>query len=170
MEFQGAVSMGHLANLLSIRKWWDLVPDGLPDPSVADNHTIVTGGYGTYCDNSPSNDCGSNYVAAARTSDGALIIAYIPSDGAIIQSPNATGKHSLTVNLTKLSGQATAKWFNPATGAYTTIGTVPNTGSRTFTTPGGNGSGYNDWVLVIETSNSIPIDATPRAFLPSTIR
>jgi len=52
------------------------------------------------------------------------------------------------VNMAKLSGPATARWYNPATGTYTVVSGSPfaNTGSRTFN-PGASG----DWVLVLET-------------------
>ena len=45
------------------RPWYDLVPD--------QNHTLVTSGYGTFGDD--------DYVTAARTPDGKLAMAYVPS-------------------------------------------------------------------------------------------
>jgi len=44
---------------------------------------------------------------------------------------------------------ALARWFNPATGAYTTIGNFSATGTQVFAPPGDNGSGYHDWVLLL---------------------
>jgi hypothetical protein len=49
-----------------------------------------------------------------------------------------------------MSGAATARWFNPVTGTSVPVGTFENVGAQTFTPPGDNGSGYADWVLVIE--------------------
>ncbi len=71
-------------------------------------------------------------------------MAYVP--------PTATGTRTLTVNMAQLSGVATARWFNPTSGVYTTISGSPfaNSGSRNFTTPGENGTGNNDWVLVLQ--------------------
>jgi hypothetical protein len=43
-----------------------------------------------------------------------------------------------------------ACWFNPATGAYTTIGTFANAGTQTFTPPGDSGTGFDDWVLRLD--------------------
>jgi hypothetical protein len=54
-----------------------------------------------------------------------------------------------------------AKWFNPASGAYTTIGTFANTGSRTFTTPGNNGASMNDWLLILEAGGPATVPGTP---------
>src|SRR5439155_7090139 len=49
------------------------------------------------------------------------------------------------------SGPARARWFDPASGAYQDIGTeLPNTGTRSFTTPGNNSAGAQDWVLVLD--------------------
>jgi len=94
--------------------------------------TLVVG------NSSPSS---SDYVAAAATPDGTLLVAYVP--------PDHSG--SITIDMTAMSGPAQARWFNPASAAYTLIvGTFPNTGTTTFTPPGNNGSGFSDWVLLLE--------------------
>ncbi len=71
-------------------------------------------------------------------------MAYIPSTG--------TGTRTITVNLARLSGPAHARWYNPTDGTYLAIDGSPfaNSGLREFTTPGDNGTGTNDWVLVLE--------------------
>lgn len=45
-----------------------------------------------------------------------------------------------------------ARWFNPTDGKYRAIDGSPfaNRGLRDFATPGDNGTGANDWVLVLE--------------------
>jgi hypothetical protein len=130
---RGAVSAGHAARVMQSRAWHNLVPDY--------GHTTVTGGYGTF--NNTRNRGGADYVTAARTGDGRLVMAYVPSTG--------TNARTLTVNMARLSvNPASAKWFNPANGTYTTIGSFANTGSRNFTTPGNNGQGMNDWLLILE--------------------
>ena len=72
---------------------------------------------------------------------GRLVLAYTPV------------AHTLTVNMTKLAASATARWFDPSVGTYTSISGSPfaNTGTRNFTTPGNNSAGDGDWVLVLET-------------------
>lgn len=134
MESSTSFSMGRLKGVFQNRAWKDLVPD--------QNHTTVTGGYGT--------NGATNYVTAARTEDGKLVMAYVPSTG--------TGTRTLTVDMGRLSGSVTAKWFNPTSGVYTTIAGSPfaNSGSRTFTTSGNNGTGTSDWVLILETADTPP--------------
>jgi hypothetical protein len=79
-------------------------------------------------------------VTAARTPDGSLVIAYIPT------------ARTIDVDMTKLKGLANAQWFDPSSGTYTTISGSPlaNSGSHGFTTPGNNTDGDGDWVLVLE--------------------
>jgi hypothetical protein len=133
LDDRGAVSAGHAARVMQGRAWYDLVPDF--------DHTTVTAGYGTF--NNGKAKGGADYVTAARTGDGSLVMAYLPSTG--------TGTRTLTVNMARLSvNPVSATWFNPANGAYTAIGTFANSGSRTFTTPGNNGQGMNDWLLILE--------------------
>lgn len=130
MEKPGSLDMVRLKQLFASRAWWKLVPDH--------DHTVVTAGYGTVGTN--------DYVTAARAGDGSLVMAYLPNTG--------TGTRTLTVDMTKLSGSASGKWFNPTSGVCTTISGSPfaNDGARKFTASWDNGTGTNDWVLVLETA------------------
>jgi hypothetical protein len=114
MESQGSREMVHVKKLFDGLAWHQLVPD--------QDHSVVTAGYGTFGkdDRTPGGDC----VTAARTGDGSLVMAYIPSTG--------TDTRSVTVNMARLSGEATARWFNPTTGTYSEISGAPlaNSGSR----------------------------------------
>ncbi len=65
----GSRQMTIVTNLFSHRRWFDLVPDS--------NHRLVVSGYGTYSSSGDAN--GNDYVAAARTPDGSLAIAYLPT-------------------------------------------------------------------------------------------
>jgi hypothetical protein len=110
--------------------WYQLVPSGLNGAK-----TLVTENGGT--ENPQSDD----YVAAAVTGDGAVLVAYVP--------PSHSG--TITVDMSALSKPSHARWFNPATAAYTEIATnVANSSTKTFTPPGDNGSGFGDWVLVLD--------------------
>jgi hypothetical protein len=149
----GTIAVKHLAAFFENRRWYELVPDGLPDPTNASNHRVVVSGYGTYCTASPANECGVDYISSSRTTDGSMIVAYVPSTG--------TGTRAFNVNMSQLSGVSTARWYNPTTGDYTTIGTFANSGTRSFVTPGNNGSSANDWVLVIEVGGTLPPTNTP---------
>ena len=65
--------------------------------------------------------------------------------------PEGAAPRTFAVDLAALRGPARARWFNPTSGAYTEIGAgLPNTGPRSFTTPGDNGTGAADWVLVLD--------------------
>ena len=116
--------MANIVALFSPRRWYDLVPD--------QDHTLVTSGYGSFGQD--------DYVTAARTPDGKLAIAYLPSGGTV------------TVDLGTLSGPVAARWYDPTDGTFTTIGDGPlaNTGNVMLTTPGTNSDGADDWVLVLE--------------------
>jgi hypothetical protein len=115
------------AFIKSLTNWFQLVPSGLG--SIG---TLVTAGGSTVGS--------SDYVTAAATPDGSLLVAYRP--------PAHTG--SFTIDMTKLRGTITARWFDPTAG-YTAIGTFPNTGTQAFTPSGVNSEGtYTDWVLRLD--------------------
>jgi hypothetical protein len=128
LDTPGAVQMKYVQALFEPRAWYALAPDR--------EHAVVTEGWGKFGD--------FDYVPAARTPDGKLVIAYLP------------GTRAITVDMTQLSGRATARWYDPASGKFQDIpGTpLPNEGTRRFTTPGDNadGPGNADWVLVLETN------------------
>jgi hypothetical protein len=126
LDTQGSRDNGRLNAFIRSISWWQLVPSGL-----GGMRTLVTAGGG-----SPSD---AGYVPAAATPAGTLLVAYVP--------PAHSG--SITVDLRAMSGTAQARWFNPTTAAYTTIGSFPNTGPQTFTPPGNNGTGFSDWALVV---------------------
>jgi len=142
LDSPGARAMVHVKRLFEGRRWYDLTPD--------QDHAVVTGGYGTFGkdDRTPGGD----YVTAASTADGSLVMAYVPATG--------TGTRTITMNMMRLGAAANACWYNPTNGTYASIAGSPfaNSGSRDFTTPGDNGTGTNDWVLVLETA---PLPARP---------
>ncbi|MGD0613816.1 MAG: DUF4038 domain-containing protein [Verrucomicrobiota bacterium] len=136
MDTIGATQFQYSTALFSPRTWYNLIPDT--------SHSIVTAGYGTF---SSSGGVGANnYVTAAGTPDGGLVMAYIPATQAI------------TVNMSKLSGVSIARWYDPTSGTFTNISGSPfsNTGSEKFTPPSKNSSGGQDWVIVIEKNIVIP--------------
>jgi hypothetical protein len=121
---RGAATLGHLPELLNSPgiTWWNLVPDR--------NGTVLTSSPGT----------GFNRAAASRVSDGSAVLAF------------TSGSQALTIDMAKLSGpNVSARWFDPTTGSFATIGGSPfsNTGSRSFTAPNANADGEGDFVLVL---------------------
>ena len=118
---------------------------------------MVTPGYGFYWDGCyvKYND----YVTAARTADGTLVMAYMPT------------LRMLTVDLSQLNGPATARWYDPSVGVYTPIpgptnGLFPNGAHKISRPRGNNNAGDDDWVLVLATAptvSSVAPDSGPAA-------
>jgi hypothetical protein len=132
LNTQGARDMARLNTFIGSIPWYDLAPSGLNGM-----RTLITSG--------GSSAGSADYVAAAATADGTLMVAYVP--------PAHSG--TITVDMRALSGPGRARWFDPTSAAYTTIGTgLANTGSRTFTPPGNNSAGAKDWVLVLDGATS----------------
>ena len=139
LDTPGSAQMGYVKFLFAPRPWYDLIPD--------QTHTVVTAGVGTYADSGALGD--SDYLTAARTPDGALVAAYMPTS------------RTITVAMSSLAAPAYASWYDPSNGTFSAIPGSPlaNTGTRTFTPPGANGDGDGDWVLLLEAS--VPPDTTP---------
>jgi len=130
--------IAHVNFLFASRPWYELIPDQA--------HTVVTAGYGTFTDSGALGD--SDYLTAARTPDGALVMAYMPT------------LRTITVDMTTLGAPAYASWYDPSNGTFTAIPGSPlaNAGTRGFTPPGTDSDGDGDWVLVLEASG-VPPDA-----------
>jgi hypothetical protein len=159
LDTSGVIQLSYVKNLFVSRKWYDLVPD--------QTHTVVTAGYDRFScivgnfmayigkdqdslilkafgviqkysgiGSITSNTC----ATAARTSDGSLVMVYMPTIRAI------------TVDMSKLTGMTTARWYDPTSGEYADVTGSPfaNEGSRQFIPSGANKSGEGDWVLVLE--------------------
>ena len=142
LDTPGATGMQYMAALFTTLEWWNLVPDT--------GHTFVTAGYGTSqgLGGDPFTD---SYCTAALTTDASLGVAYIP---------HASGV-TLTVAMTKMAGETTARWYDPTLGTFTAIGSFANTGTHPFTPPSGtHADGSSDWVLVLTTGN-VPLSLNP---------
>jgi hypothetical protein len=159
LDTSGVIQLSYVKNLFVSRKWYDLVPD--------QTHTVVTAGYDRFScivgkfvayaskdqdslilkafrviqkysgiGSITSNTC----ATAARTSDGSLVMVYMPTIRAI------------TLDMSKLTGTTTARWYDPTSGEYADVKGSPfaNEGSRQFMPSGANKSGEGDWVLVLE--------------------
>ena len=155
------IELSYLKDLFVQRSWVDLIPD--------QTHTVVTDGYdflaeyigrltayfgnrserfaivwrlfGYFKRFTAFGSIGTNtYATSARTSDGSLVMTYVPT------------MRTVMVDMSKLAGRATARWFDPTNGTYVVINGSPfaNAGIRPFTPPHNNGAGDGDWVLVLE--------------------
>lgn len=130
LDSVGAFDMTRLGRLLDPLPWYDLVPSGLGGMKK-----LVTEGGGTFGQ--------ADYVTAAATSDGKVLLAYIPP---------GTHSSSITVDMTALRDSARAQWFDPTSGSYLEVtgSPFPNTGTRSFKTPGKNSAGAGDWILLLQ--------------------
>jgi chitodextrinase len=129
LDTPGSAQIAHVNALFGPRPWFHLIPD--------QNHSVVIAGNGTFAD---TGSLGSNdYLTAARTPDGALVMAYMPTI------------RTITVDMSKLGSPADASWYDPSNGVFHPIGSaLPNSGTRAFAPPGNNGDGDGDWVLVLK--------------------
>lgn len=123
LNSRGALDMINVRLLFGSRHWERLIPD------VA--HTFLTAGFGS---NGPSR------AVAARADDQSWGAVYVPT------------ARTITVDLSGFSGTVRAHWYDPTSGAMTAVAGSPfvNTGSLTIATPGANGTGTADWVLVFD--------------------
>jgi hypothetical protein len=119
LDSTGSTNLAYVGKLFQSREFQKLVPD--------QNHTVVTAGY----------QSGNTLATSARTSNGATIISYIPTQRAV------------TVDMSTISGggQAQAWWYNPRTNTASVVGVYATTGTQNFTPPDSN-----DWLLVIDSA------------------
>jgi hypothetical protein len=127
--------LGIWAKFFSSLPWQDLVPD--------QDHAALTEGYGNF-GNVDTRVSESDYATAAKTSDGSVVVVYIPTE------------RQFTVNMSSLNGPAKTRWFDPTNGTYQDVSSnpLPNSGAKPFTPPGKNHAGDGDWLLLLETSGA----------------
>jgi hypothetical protein len=133
LDTPGVRQLSRMKQLFAPRRWYDLVPDY--------DHTTLIAGHGVPVRTRVLS--GDSYVTAARTPDGSLFIAYLPT------------AHPVTVDMTRLADKVTARWYDPTRGTFQPA--VPEVGPesgadtvpRDFTPPGPNGAGDGDWVLIL---------------------
>jgi hypothetical protein len=130
LDTAGSRQMAYASKFFAAKPWFRLVPD--------EQHSVVTSGYGTFSPEGAMND--NDYVTAARTPNGKLVVAYVP------------GIRPIVVDMKQLSSAASASWYDPTTGTSRAVSGSPlvNRGRREFTPPGENRDGDDDWVLVLE--------------------
>lgn len=117
MDTVGTRETAYWYEFFSAMPWHELVPD-------RDHHAVVSG-YGTYGD--------SDYVAAARTSSGDLLLAYLPDGGTV------------TVDLTTITvKRARALWYDPTNGQTTQGGEFATNATMELSAPS-----RSSWALVV---------------------
>lgn len=141
----GVLDFVRMGSFLDSLPWFDLVPSNLDGMQTL--ITATTGTYAGWSDGGSANG-GMDWVVAAATADGRYLVAYIPDAH--------TG--SITVSMTAMSATARARWFDPTNGNYTSIENFPNTGALVFTPSTTNAGGAHDWVLVLDSADTIFAD------------
>lgn len=144
LNSNGAIQSGYVRAFFERLNWKELKPDY--------SHTLCIAGYGEEFENlaSPStqNASGQSYISldgyapAMITDDGTLGIVYVQ---------NTT---TLTIDLSKMSGDVTAEWYDPTNNRYLTIGEYHHSGTVQFTSPGTNSQGDQDFVLLLTTKKA----------------
>jgi hypothetical protein len=130
LDSLGSRQITYFTNFFSSLPWYDLVPDA--------KHELVVSGYGDYAPWININS--SNYVTDARTHNGGLAVAYLP-----------TGK-PIEVDMADMAGpRVGAQWYDPTDGKYKIVKGSPfaDRGRRRFTVPGKNHEGNRDWLLLL---------------------
>jgi len=132
IDSPGVTYLGYWRSFFAGIAWYNLAPD--------QTNTVVVAGYGTPTGNNSGNIQTDNYVTTSSAADGSLIVAYCPTPSTI------------TVQMSKMRGPATAQWYDPTNGTYQSISgsPFPNTGTQNFATPGNNSAGDRDWVLILK--------------------
>jgi hypothetical protein len=128
VEFDpGANQMKYVRNFFESFPWFKLVPDL--------DRKIIHDGEGTY-----GKD---DFVVAAGSPDKSIVCVYIP--------PTGIEKRNFTISAEFCSKKSKCKWYNPFNGEYTIAEKEKNSKDFfSFTSPGENGSDFNDWILLIE--------------------
>lgn len=123
LDQPGAAHMRHARRLLESRPFLTRMPDpGIIVPATNPGYIPGRGRY---------------HFTATRDAEGSYAMVYAP-----------VGR-TFTVRLDRLSGSRTnAWWFDPRTGAATSIGTFARASERTFTPPAPGE--VLDWVLVLD--------------------
>lgn len=136
-----ALDMARFNSFVDTVPWWDLVPSEL-----AGMRKLIGGARGSQ---SGEPD---DYIAAACGAAGTCLVTYVP--------PNGSGSQTFAVDLRSMAGNSRARWWDPTNGTYNTTSggatsgqhSLANTASaQSFTTPGNNSAGDNDWFLVLDT-------------------
>jgi hypothetical protein len=130
LDSPGTHQMQHLHRFFEALPWYRLVPAG---PTAGQPALVTAGQRGR-----------EEFIAAASTREGDLLVAYVPPTGA--------DHRRFVLDLSGLAGPARGRWFDPVAGTFVDARPLsPNSGGVEFEVPGKNASGLDDWVLVIET-------------------
>jgi hypothetical protein len=132
LDSAGSRGMANFGRAFRGRPWWEFVPE----PAVGviwdprwQGRRLVTGGLG--------ESRGLDFCAAARTPDGRLAMAYMPTP------------RRLTLDLSLIGGRtARVTWFDPITGDWLDGGSWPTKVETAIDPPGSQ-----DWLVAIDSAD-----------------
>lgn len=128
LQVRSAIEAPVVMQLFRSVPWWRLVPDI--------HHEFVTEGWGGFDD--------VNYVTAAITPEGNYAVAYMP------------GASAITIQKNRLNANCISYWFDPINGSVIpAAGKELSSAATLFETPGNNGVGEPDRVLVFADKQTI---------------
>jgi hypothetical protein len=133
----GAYDMQRMGALMRRLPWFTLVPSEL-----AGMRRLVVSRNGQADPPIP------DYVAAAQTPEGRILLAYVP--------PFGDGPQELTLDLRGMAGPTRAHWWDPTSEQTRPAGRYPAGAAPTLISPGRNHEGANDWVLLVEAEQAEP--------------
>ena len=122
MDWRDALDRPGANDIRHVRK----ILESYPVSSFVPDQSVVYG-------KNPKNE---DHIRTAVAHDGSFMLVYL-----------AKGQ-PVSINLRKLSGPGTARWFNPREGSFVKGGVVSNEGIQEFHPP----SEGEDWLLVLEVS------------------
>lgn len=131
VEAPGGQDMQRMGALMRSLAWYALVPSEL-----AGMRRLVLSPNGQAQPPIP------DYVAAAQTPDGDVLLAYVP--------PFGKRQQHLTLDLRSMRGATQAQWWDPTSARMQEAGRYPAGATPTLITPGRNSGGANDWVVVVQ--------------------
>ncbi len=112
----GVENLSTLVQFFTGREWWKLVPDLAVFAADTGKREMQN--------------------AAMSSTDGDSLVVYLPSPATV----------SLHMEKIATAKSARATWIDPKTGARTTIGVFPTTGTQAFSSP----QGWPDALLLVE--------------------
>jgi hypothetical protein len=133
LDSSGRREVAHLASLFRQYPWYDLVPDLSHSKEYsrwrdASLRPFISSGVGEFR--------GMDFCSAARTQDGRLAMAYLPSS------------RQVSVDVSQMSGPVVeATWFDPITGVRTPAGLWRSSEQAVLTPPAAQ-----DWALILESA------------------
>lgn len=133
--------LGYLTSLFGAVAWQNLSPD--------QSGTLVTSPAGV--SNTTNCPTSGSIFTTGTTPRNCVTTAWDATNKtlAVIYDPQGV---AVTVALSQMAAgkTTTAKWYDPTTGSYTTIGSFSDSGSQTWTPSGNNNAGSPDWVLLLQ--------------------